>query len=97
MNSDCGLQKYRSKIDVIDEKLLKLIARRCEVVMRIARQKKLFRFPAMDQERWQQVLNSRCRIAKDLGLNVSLVKALFEIIHEMSLEIESDVINNIRR
>ena len=82
------LTKLRNKIDRIDSGLVKLLGQRMEVVKKVSEYKKTKGIPALDQKRWNAVLNSKMKKAKKAGLDVDLVREIYELIHEYALRIE---------
>ena len=83
------LQKHRQQIDQIDAEIIRLIARRLEVVQKISKFKQNRQIPTLDQERWQKVLNSRADQAQVLGLDPELIKTIYEEIHKFILKIKA--------
>jgi len=79
------LQKYRQQIDEIDAKIIRLIARRFEVVKKISRLKQNRNLPMLDSERWRVLLGSRIKQAKTLKLNPHLIKKIYDEIHKFIL------------
>lgn len=83
------LQNYRNEIDAIDRELLTLLAQRFEVVKKVWEYKKIHDLPPLQPGRWQEVLENRKSIARDLGLSEEFVVTLWNQIHDYALEIES--------
>ena len=61
-----------------------------QIVEKIGNIKKEANISALDNTRWQEVLNSRMKQAKDLDLDETLVEDLFNRIHSESLTIENE-------
>ena len=80
--SPVELDVLRSKIDVIDEELVNVLARRFEVTARVGELKKQLVLSPVDREREaQQVIKYRA-LAKHHGLEPELVVSLFKMIIE---------------
>ena len=89
-----GLDPLRQTLYNLDRTLCLLLAERFKVVKRIGRHKHGLRIPPLDPVRWDQVLNNKIKIAKALGVSISLTKEIFNAIHEVSLSIEENIIQN---
>jgi chorismate mutase len=82
------LTKLRNQIDKVDEEFVKTLAKRLEIVKRIGEYKKARGIPALDQKRWDEVLESKTKKAKKLGVDENLVREVYESIHKYSLRLE---------
>ncbi|MBI2597272.1 chorismate mutase [Candidatus Daviesbacteria bacterium] len=76
----------REQIDIIDEKLLKLLAKRISLVEKIGIYKRQKNLPSFDEKRWNQVLNYSLKKAESLKLSKEFVKELMSLIHKYSLK-----------
>ena len=85
-NVERDLAGLRSLIDDIDGELLQLLARRMEVSARIGEYKKQNKVTVVQMDRWKKILAEHIATGKDLGLSPELVTALFEAIHQASIE-----------
>ncbi|MCL4375160.1 chorismate mutase [Patescibacteria group bacterium] len=82
------LDVLRQEIDGIDEQMLQLLKQRLVVVKKIGIWKKQNNEPALDKQRWSQVLKSRLQLARRLKIDETLIKKMFGLIHEEALRIE---------
>lgn len=82
------LTKHRVKIDECDKQIIEALAKRMKAVEKVGVLKKRHNVPPLDPARWQQVLNSKMKKAKSLGLDPEMVKKIYNIIHEYALKIE---------
>lgn len=85
------LELYRKEIDLLDRKLLYLLAERMKVVYKVGLYKKLNNLKPLDQKRWNVVLKSRIQLGKDLQIPRQVVANLFELIHKYAVQIEKNV------
>ena len=83
---DIVLQNLRKEIDVIDEELLKIIAKRMSVSEKIGEFKKEHKVMVLQMDRWSKVLKDNINQGVDLGLDEETVKDIFEIIHKGSIK-----------
>ena len=89
INNASQLEQWRHQIDLLDAQLLKILAERRHIVLEIGEYKKEQGLPPLDEKRWEQVLQSKIALAKDLDISPEFIRALYNLIHEYSLELES--------
>ena len=81
-----SLQGLRSQIDIIDDELLNLLAKRSEISSKIGVIKKENNLTVLQQDRWNSILSNHIEKGKMLGLKEELVKEIFESIHKDSID-----------
>ena len=83
------LNQLRQQIDKIDIELLKLFAKRFEIVKRVGEWKKQnwVKNP-LDPKRWKELLQKNVSEAEELWLSVDFVENVWEEIHKEALKIE---------
>jgi len=74
------LDALRSEIDAIDEELVRALARRFEVVTRVARYKARTGTPMMQSDRVLAVAERSAALAQAHGLDPGMVRRLFELL-----------------
>lgn len=80
------LEKLREEIDIIDEKILILIAKRMGISKEIGKLKKDLKLSALDKTRWNDLLEDKIIKGKKLGLSKEFIKKLYDFIHKFSLK-----------
>ncbi len=85
------LDKLRKKIDVLDEELLKTLARRMEIVARIGRYKKGRGLELRDEERMEELQARQLAKAKSLDLSEGFIAELYDLIYKYALALEAKV------
>lgn len=88
------LTVLRNNIDTLDEELLHLLVKRLEVIKQVGKIKKELNLPALDANRWGQVLEKNIAKGQQLGLNGEFVKQILDTIHMQALDIEEDIKND---
>lgn len=88
MNST-PLDSLRAEIDELDTQLLALLAKRQQVVQAIGDYKQAHGIPPLDEERWQHLLQNNRSKGEALGLCPDFIHALYHLIHDYSLRLES--------
>jgi chorismate mutase len=87
------LDMLRSRIDAIDSELLEMLSSRVEIVKEIGRYKKENNVTALQINRWSQLMENRVNIGKTLDLNETFVKILFQLIHEDSVRMQTEIMD----
>lgn len=86
--TDNQLSDWRDQIDEIDAQVLELLAKRRHIVLEIGEYKRERGLPPLDAKRWEQVLQSKMTLAKDLDVSPEFIRDLYNLIHDYSLELE---------
>lgn len=89
-SSDTELQNLRNEIDILDDKLIEILARRMEVSRAIGSLKKLNGIPVIQNERYKKLVTDRAELASDAGLNPAFIKKILSVIHEESVKLQLD-------
>ena len=82
------LEQIRKNIDVVDAKIISLIARRASYMPAVAKYKKENNLPIFQPERKEEIIKSRAGLAKKSRINPSLIKKIFLLILKNSREIQ---------
>lgn len=80
------LKNFRNEIDVIDDEILNLVAKRMNVSEQIGKFKKEHKVTVLQMDRWTKVLAKNINKGLNLGLDEETVKQIFEIIHKGSIK-----------
>ncbi len=88
------LDMLRSRIDAIDSELLEMLSSRVEIVKQIGQYKKVNNVTALQINRWSQLMEDRVNIGKKLDLNETFIKILFQLIHEDSVRMQTEIMDS---
>lgn len=88
------LDVLRNRIDAIDSELLETLSSRIEIVKQIGKYKKDNNVTALQINRWTQLMDNRVSMGKNLDLNETFVKILFQLIHEDSVRMQTEIMDN---
>ncbi len=91
-NVEHDLAELRGEIDDIDGEPLQLLARRMEASAQIGEYKKQNNVAVVQMDRWKKILADHIETGHDLGLDEDLVSAVFEAIHQASVERQSHIL-----
>jgi len=84
------LDDLRVTLKNLDWSICLILAERFSTVKRIGQCKRELNIPPLDRQRWRVVLESKMEKAKSLGINVQLVKDIFNTIHQVALMLETN-------
>tara|TARA_Y100000310_G_C20651170_1_gene799532 strand:- start:89 stop:361 length:273 start_codon:yes stop_codon:yes gene_type:complete len=86
------MDKIRHKLNKIDRKIVKLVAKRVALIPAIAEYKKKNNLPVHDSKREKEIFEEKRKLASDLNVNPDLVKDIFKRLIEESYNIEELII-----
>jgi len=87
------LNMLRREMDEVDQALLEILARRFDIAAKIGLYKKSHNMTILQVHRWQETILDRIRKGKTYGLDETMVKKIWEILHQQSFQIQSDLLN----
>ena len=83
-----NLAQLRGQIDELDNELLDVLSRRMNVSREIGEYKLSHKMPVVQSARFGDILSSRIRAAKELGMSEEFMKSVFSAIHEESVRVQ---------
>jgi len=87
------LDVLRNRIDAIDTELLETLSSRVAIVKEIGQYKKDNNVTALQINRWTKLMDDRVNIGKKLELNEKFIKTLFQLIHEDSVRMQTEIMD----
>jgi chorismate mutase len=87
------LDVLRNRIDAIDAELLETLSSRVEIVKLIGKYKRDNNVTALQINRWTALMENRVNLGKKLDLNETFVKILFQLIHEDSVRMQTEIMD----
>jgi len=87
------LDVLRNRIDAIDGELLETLSSRVAIVKKIGQYKKENNVTALQINRWTKLMEDRVNIGNKLELNETFVKILFQLIHEDSVRMQTEIMD----
>lgn len=86
-SSDTGdLEVFRSRIDVIDRRILELLSERMDISRSIGAYKREHHIPVLQHRRYDEMISWSIKAGEDLSLDSGFVSALMKAIHEESVK-----------
>ncbi len=87
-----GLEEYRSEIEEIDERIIRLIDRRIGISKKIFAAKRDEGKPISDPVRESLVLKKAMDLATELNMDAGAIKNIFEILITMSVQKQQEML-----
>lgn len=83
------LKLLRNNIDAIDDELIQLFAKRIGFSEQIGKYKQENNVTILQIRRWKKTLKNQIKNGTALGLNENFVKAIYQLIHDESITVQS--------
>lgn len=87
-----GIDHLRAQIDVIDDNLLYILQSRMNISRKIGEYKRDHNIAILQTARWDEVLDGMVKNGKKYGLPEDFVKAVFNAIHEVSVQAQNEIL-----
>lgn len=87
------LEKSRTKIDIVDDQIIELLANRMRIAEKIGEWKKENNVSILQVERWNQVLARMLKLGRETQLSEEFILRLYKAIHQESINHQNKVIN----
>ncbi|MBA3899188.1 MAG: bifunctional 3-deoxy-7-phosphoheptulonate synthase/chorismate mutase type II [Bacteroidetes bacterium] len=88
------LEEFRCNIDRSDEEILMAFSQRMAIVKEIGDYKKENGVTILQIERWQKILSTQLQSAEKAGLSKEFIKNLYQLIHDESIRMQTEIMNN---
>ncbi len=95
-NDTVRLNGVRKKIDTLDDKIFKLIAKRFSYSAVVANCKKSLGMPLLQKKRLNELLKLRNDLALELNIDRKFAKKLIRLIHDESLRLQKKSLRKVR-
>lgn len=83
----------RSQLDLFDDEIIIALAKRFEIIEKIALYKRENSMDSLQPWRWHEVLNSRKNQAKELWIDPEMIEEIWNIIHKFALNKQNSILN----
>lgn len=87
------LELLRNRIDALDRELLETLSARMEIARQIGIYKKENNVTAFQVGRFSELMEKRIKLGESLNLNANLVQQLFHHIHEDSVRMQTEIMD----
>lgn len=86
------LSELRLKVDLIDNQLIEILARRMKIVYEMGEYKRDHNITILQIERWRDIINSRLAIADQHGLDRDFLLHLLQLVHNESIRMQTEIL-----
>ena len=91
---DKEIKELRDSIDSLDKDLLKNVANRMQLVRKVGTLKKKNNVEVVQNDRWQQLLESRMSWSEEMDMSPEEIRQVFETLHTISVNRQKDIIKD---
>lgn len=88
-----NLTILRQQIDALDNELLEVLNKRMRVSREIGQYKKEHRMPVLQAGRYDDIIQSRVKLAIEMGMSSEFMKSVLAAIHEESVRQQIEILN----
>lgn len=88
-----NLTLLRQQIDTIDNDLLETLNKRMRVSREIGQYKKEHRMPVLQAARYDDIMQTRVKLAEEMGMSADFMRTVLAAIHEESVRQQINVLN----
>lgn len=89
-----SLGLLRQQIDGIDNELLEVLNKRMRISREIGQFKKEHRMPVLQAGRYDDIMQSRVKLAEDMGMSGDFMRKVLSAIHEESVRQQIEILND---
>jgi len=89
-----NLTLLRQQIDSLDNELIEVLGKRMQVSRDIGQYKKEHRMPILQASRYDAIMNSRVKLAQEMGMSGDFMRIVLSAIHEESVRQQIEVFND---
>ena len=84
----------RQQIDTIDNELLEILNKRMRVSREIGQYKKEHRMPVLQAGRYDDIMQSRVKLAQEMGMSGEFMRSVFSAKHDESVRQQIEILND---
>jgi chorismate mutase len=88
-----ALNELRYRVDAADDLILQGLITRQRLIEQIGAYKKEHGVMILQLRRWEEILKRQLENGSDAGLNSTFIKKMYELIHEESIRIQTELFN----
>lgn len=87
------LEELRHEVDLIDDDLIRLLAKRMGIAEEMGRYKYAHNITILQLQRWKELFADRIKKGSNAGLDTRFLAELLKLVHEQSIEIQTNIMN----
>ncbi|MDE5573814.1 MAG: bifunctional 3-deoxy-7-phosphoheptulonate synthase/chorismate mutase type II, partial [Muribaculaceae bacterium] len=89
-----NLTMLRQQIDEADNELLEILSKRMRICREIGQYKKEHGMTVLQSNRYDEIMQSRVKLAEEMGMSGDFMKVVLISIHEESVRQQLEIFNN---
>ncbi len=89
-----NLTLLRQQIDTLDNELVEVLNKRMRVCREIGQYKKEHRMPVLQAARYDDIMQSRVKLAEEMGMSGNFMSTVLSAIHEESVRQQIEILND---
>jgi chorismate mutase len=89
------LSILRDQIDQLDDEIMQKLSQRMKISEKIGQYKKENNVTILQVNRWEEIIQTRIKLGKAMGLNAEFTNDLLKLIHHESIQIQTKVMNKV--
>ncbi len=89
-----SIQEMREELDETDERLIKILSQRMDIIRRMGQLKKENNISVLQFDRWREVLENRLAVGEKSKIDRDFLLKLLKSIHDESLRIQLEIMND---
>ncbi|MDR1340815.1 MAG: chorismate mutase [Prevotellaceae bacterium] len=87
------LSELRSSIDRLDDEIIQKLSLRMKISGKIGEYKKENSVTILQMDRWKNIVDNRINMGKAMGLSENFLKEYLDLVHQESINVQSNVMN----
>jgi chorismate mutase len=87
------LSELRNDIDRLDDEIIQKLSLRMKISSKIGQYKKENNVTILQMDRWKNIVNNRINMGKAMGLSENFLKQYLDLVHQESINVQSNVMN----
>jgi chorismate mutase len=87
------LSELRNDIDRLDDEIIQKLSLRMKISGKIGQYKKENNVTILQMDRWKNIVNNRINVGKAMGLSENFLKQYLDLVHQESINVQSNVMN----
>ncbi len=93
-NDSKEMKHWRKQIDGLDDIIIETLHHRIRLVKEMGEYKKLHNLQLFQSERWQQIIDSKIKLAKGTNVDEEFLRKIFSVIHNDGLKKMIEMMDN---
>jgi chorismate mutase len=89
------LSILREQIDHLDDEIMQKLANRMKISEKIGQYKKENNVTILQVNRWDEIMNTRIKLCRAMGLSEEFTSDLLKLIHHESIQVQTKVMNKV--